>query len=87
MILGAIIYGLCTATATCCAGLLARAFVASRARLLLWGSICFSLLAINNLVLVLDLMLLSSINLFIVRNLSALLAVSAMLYGLVCDER
>jgi hypothetical protein len=87
MIFGAIVYGLCTVVAACCAGLLVRAFVGSRARLLLWGSVCFALLAINNLALVLDLVILSSINLFIVRNLSALLAVCAMLYGLVCDER
>lgn len=84
--MGATIYGLCTVTSACCAWLLVRAFFASRARLLFWGSVCFALFAINNLVLLLDLVFLSSVNLVIVRNISALLAVCAMLYGLVCDE-
>jgi hypothetical protein len=83
--MGASIYGLCMITAAGCAWLLFRAFIGSGARLLAWSSTCFALLAVNNLVLVVDL-LLPSVNLFLVRNLCALLAVAALLYGLIWDE-
>jgi hypothetical protein len=85
--LGASIYTLCALAAIFCAWLLLRAYRASGARLLAWSSLCFALLAVNNVVLVVDLVLLPAVNLFIVRNISALLAIGAMLYGLVCDER
>lgn len=85
--MGASIYSLCAVTASFCAWLLFRAFRASGARLLFWSSLCFTLLALNNFVLVIDLAILPAVNLFIIRNVSALLALCAMLYGLICDER
>ena len=85
--MGATIYGLCALSTTCCAWLLLRAYSASRARLLAWSGICFALLALNNIVLVVDLVVLPSVNLLIVRNVSALLGIAAMLYGLISDER
>lgn len=85
--MGASIYGLCMITAAGCAWLLFRAFRGSGARLLAWSSTCFALLAVNNLVLVVDLLILPSLNLFLVRNLCALLAIAAMVYGLIWDDR
>ena len=85
--MGAGIYTLCAVAASFCAWLLLRAYRASRARLLAWSSVCFALLAVNNVVLVVDLVLFPAVNLFVIRNVSALLAIAAMLYGLVCDER
>lgn len=85
--MGPTIYGLCALSATCCAWLLFRAYGASKARLLAWSGLCFGLLALNNIVLVVDLVVLPSVNLLIVRNVCALLAIAAMLYGLICDER
>lgn len=87
MSLGVTVYTLCALTASFCAWMLWRGFRASGARLLGWSSTCFALLAVSNVVLVVDLAVLPTVNLYIIRNISALLAVAAMLYGLVCDER
>ena len=45
------IYLLCVITSLLCAWLLARAYLRGRTKLLVWSSICFALLALNNLVL------------------------------------
>lgn len=48
-------YVLCALTSTGCAALLLRAYRRDPARLLLWSFGCFALLAVNNVVLVVDL--------------------------------
>ena len=51
----AAVYLLCFATSATCAVLLIRNFIRTRARLLLWSGICFSFLALNNLLVIFDL--------------------------------
>ena len=51
------VYILCALAGTLCAGLLARAYFRNPSRLLLWSSVCFTALAINALLVVVDLML------------------------------
>src|SRR5215467_8884673 len=51
----AIVYVLCFLTSAACAWLLGRSYRRNGTRLLLWSSVCFSFLALNNLALVLDL--------------------------------
>lgn len=79
------VYVLCFVTSTACAVLLARSYLSSRARLLLWSSICFVFLAANNLVVVVDMLLVPDINLRLVRLGLALCAVSILLYGFIWD--
>jgi hypothetical protein len=79
------VYVLCFVTSTACAVLLARSYFSSRARLLLWSSICFVFLAANNLVVVVDLLLVPDISLRLVRLGLALCAVSILLYGFIWD--
>ena len=81
----AVVYILCLLTSSVCAWLLGRSYVRSRARLLLWSSACFVLLAANNLLLVLDLLIFPDFNLRIGRLLLALSAVSILLFGFVWD--
>ena len=81
----AIVYVLCFLTSSACAWLLGRSYSRSGARLLLWSSACFVLLAGNNLLLVLDLLVLHDINLRIGRLLLALAAVAVLLFGFVWD--
>ena len=77
------IYVLCAVTATLCAFLLLRGYATSRARLLLWGGLCFVGLALNNIVLIVDRMVLADADLTLVRMLPAIAGVSALLYGLI----
>lgn len=81
----AIVYILCFITSSACAWLLGRSYARSGARLLLWSCACFVLLAGNNLLLVLDLLVLPDVNLRIGRLLFALAAVSVLIFGFVWD--
>ena len=56
------------ATSLLCAYLLLRAYFRSRSRLLIWSSICFGMLALNNLVLAVDVLLLPENDLTLVNN-------------------
>jgi hypothetical protein len=82
-----IVYLMCVATSLLCAYLLARAFRRGRTRLLIWSALCFALLAISNLVLAADVMLLPSIDLTVVRLLTSLAAVVVLQYGFIWEAR
>ncbi len=81
----ALVYTLCFAASAACAWLLGRSYARSRARLLLLSSMCFVLLAGNNLMLVLDLLIFTDLNLRIVRLLFSLAAVAVLLFGFIWD--
>lgn len=80
------VYVLCSLTALACALLLFRGYRRSGERLLLWASICFVGLTMNNVLLYLDLVVIKSVSLSLPRSLSALAGLSALLYGLVWEE-
>ncbi len=79
------VYTLCFLTSSACAVLLARSYRRSCARLLLWSCLCFVLLAANNMVLILDMLVLPDVDLRLGRLLLALAAVSVLLFGFVWD--
>lgn len=81
----AVVYILCFLTSSACAWLLGRSYLKSKARLLMWSSACFLLLAGNNLLLVLDLLVFPETNLRVGRLLLALSAVSVLIYGFIWD--
>ena len=85
--MGSIVYLLCAAAALGCAVLLLRAYRRVGARLLLWSGICFGFLTLNNALVAVDIVLLPGVDLFVVRNLSALAGIVALLYGLVMEAR
>ncbi len=80
------VYILCFATAAACAFLLARNYQRTGVRLLLWSAICFALLAANNFLVVLDLVILPDLNLSIARLGLSLAAVMVLLFGFVWDQ-
>jgi hypothetical protein len=84
-VLEGIIYLLCVATSLLCAYLLARAYHANRTRLLVWSAICFALLAANNLVLAVDILLLPTVDLTVLRLATSLAAVVVLLYGFIWE--
>jgi hypothetical protein len=79
----AVVYILCFLTSAACAWLLGRSYRSTRTRLLLWSSVCFGFLAANNLVLVLDLLVVPSLDLRLVRLALALAAVVSLIWGFV----
>jgi hypothetical protein len=81
------VYLLCFLTSSLCASLLGRSWWHSRARILLWSAICFTLLAANNLVVIFDMVLYPDIDFRLWRNLFALAGISVLLYGFVWDQQ
>jgi hypothetical protein len=84
---GNLVYILCAATSTLCAILLIRGYRRSKARLLLWSGVCFIGLALNNVLLVIDLGAGAAVDLSIWRLLPAVLGAGALLYGLVWETQ
>lgn len=81
------VYLLCALTSLFCAGLLVRQYRSQRTRLLLWSSLGFVGLAINNALLVVDLMIVPQIDLAIVRTVAALVAMLLLVIGLIWESR
>jgi hypothetical protein len=84
---GNIVYILCAATSTLCAILLLRGYRQSKARLLLWSAVCFVGLALNNILLVVDLGTGAAVDLSIWRIVPAVIGTGALLYGLVWETQ
>ena len=84
------IYILCAVTSILCAVLLLRGYRTTRTRLLFWASLCFVFLAINNVILYIDLVIIpasSPVDLFWYRNTAALIGMLALVLGLVWESR
>lgn len=79
------IYSLCAITSLISSWLLARAYRRTRSRLLLWSAISFAGLALNNLALWVDKLVLPETDLSTLRTSIALLAMMILLYGLVWE--
>ena len=80
------VYILCAATSAACAVLLFRAFGRSRARFLLWSGLCFALLAVNNVLLYVDLAVFTTeVDLRLMRHAAALAGLLLLLVGLIWD--
>jgi hypothetical protein len=73
-------------TSAGCGWLLVRSYRRTRTALLLWTAVCFVLLAISNLLVVVDLVLLpDDIDLRVVRYATSLVAVGTLLYGFIWE--
>ena len=81
------VYVLCAATSTGCAVLLFRGYRSARIRLLFWASLCFIGLALHNVVLFIDLIVLPNVDLFWWRTAPALAGMLILLYGLIWESR
>lgn len=79
------VYLLCFATSSACAFLLARSYARTGSRLLLWSALCFVLLAGNNLLVVVDLLVLPDVNLTVVRLGFSAAALAVLLFGFIWD--
>lgn len=84
--MSSVVYGLCAITSLLCAALLWRGYMRGKARLLLWSTLCFVMLTVNNILLVIDrVVLVDEIDLYRLRLFTALAALALLVYGLVWD--
>ena len=82
-----LVYCLCAFTSFACAVLLLRAYVQRRARLLLWSGLGFVGFALGNTLLVIDLLVVPTIDLSLIRSLPVLAGLIVLIYGLVWDTK
>lgn len=80
------VYLLCAVTSLLCATLLVRGYRRSRSRLLLWSSLCFGGLTLNNALLVVDRLVIPDTDLSTLRLVPAVAGLAVLVYGLVWEQ-
>jgi hypothetical protein len=80
------VYALCALASVLSAWLLVRSYVRTRSRLLMWSALCFVGLAVNNILLLVDLVFVPEIDLRLLRSASGIIALALLVIGLVWEE-
>ena len=80
------IYALCTLTSLACAWLLLGSYRRTGHRLLFWSGASFVAMTVNNVFLVLDKVVFPDVDLMLARQVTALVAVLLLLYGLIYEK-
>ncbi|HEY1261915.1 MAG TPA: DUF5985 family protein [Terriglobales bacterium] len=70
-----------------CSLLLLRGYARGKKKLLLWSGLCFLGLAISNLLVFADLVLLPNLDLYLFRLATAALSMGLLVYGLIWENR
>ena len=81
------IYLLCGVTSLVAAVMLLRHYLQRRTRLLLWSVVAFAGLAVNNVMVYVDLVMFTGVDLSMYRTAAGALAMLALVYGLVWETR
>lgn len=81
------VYVACMLTSLFCACLLLRRYRAQRSRLLLWSTLCFAGLAVNNALVVVDLIVFTQVSLALPRAAVSFASTFGLLAGLVWEMR
>jgi len=85
--IAALVYVSCALVALACSVLLLRGHRNSGARLLFWSGLCFAGLTVTNVIVFVDLVLVPELDLSLWRNLTTLVGVGFLVFGLVRDGR
>ncbi|HTW33220.1 MAG TPA: DUF5985 family protein [Rhizomicrobium sp.] len=80
------IYLLCFVASATCAAFLARSYARDRMRALFWSGAVFFVLAVDNLLAAIDALFEPAADFFLYRALTALLAVTLVIYGFLWEE-
>ena len=80
------VYALCALTSVACAILLYRAYRRQRVGLLFWSVACFVALALNNIVLFIDLVIVPDVDLRALRGLIAVTGMGSLLVSFIWDS-
>lgn len=78
-----IVYILTAITSLVCTFLLGRAYRRTPVPLVFWSALCFGAITISNILLILDMMVISQVSLAPVRAAVSFLAMGLLLYGLI----
>ena len=81
------VYVFCALTSAACAILLVRSYRRNRVRLLFWSAFCFIALAINSVLVFIDLIVVPYTDLGSSRSLVALTGLGGLLFALIWDTR
>lgn len=84
--MAATVYIVGALTSLACAVLLLRGYARVKQKLLLWSGLCFAGLAISDLLIFLDLVMLPQVDLYVVRLGTAVVAMALLLYGLIWES-
>lgn len=79
------VYVLCAATSFLCMVMLLRGYSQTKVRLLFWSAICFFGLALDNVLLYADLVIMPDLDLALYRRATALVALMSLIIGLIWD--
>ncbi len=79
------VYVLSALISIACVVLLVRSFAATRSSLLLWAAVCFTGLALNNVILFVDKVLAPDVDLSTWRSIPALAGLLALMFGLLWE--
>jgi hypothetical protein len=82
-----VVYLLCAATSFGCFVMLLRGYFKSGFRLLLWSSLCFAGLTLDNVMLYIDLAIVPDFDLTGYRRLPGLIGLILLIYGLVWESK
>lgn len=81
-----LVYILCFITCGICVALLGRAWRRTRTRLLLWTAISLAFLALNNFLVIVDLLIFPEADLVLFRSIAALAAGATLIFGLIWES-
>lgn len=81
------VYVLCALTSAACALLLIRAYRRSRVRLLFWSGLCFTALALSNVLVFIDLVVIPQTDLGPLRGVLSFVGLGTLLFGLIWEAR
>lgn len=76
-----VLYLVAALTCLGCTALLYREYLKTRARMLLWSTLCFTGLSVNNIMLFVDLVIYPSVDLRLARLGASLAGMLFLLYG------
>lgn len=81
-----VVYLLCAVASAFCALLLGKSYRRNPTRLLMWSTLCFVGLTINNFLLLVDLVLVPDIDLAVFRSVTGFVSIMLLLIGLLWED-
>jgi hypothetical protein len=82
-----LVYLLCSVSSLACALLLVKSYRQTRSRFLLQSSLCFTGLALSNVLLFVDMVVVPQVDFLVYRQLLTFISVTVLAWGFIWDTR